>query len=44
LPNRNNLMGLVLSCQTFISGLRARLQTVAALKLGKEGHTGWELR
>jgi hypothetical protein len=44
LPNRNNLMDLVLSYQAFISGSKVRLLMVAALKLGKRGHTGWDLR
>lgn len=30
----------VLSYQACISGLKVRLQMVARLKLGKEGHTG----
>jgi len=37
-------MDLVLSYQAFISGSKVRLLMVAALKLGKGGHTGWDLR
>jgi hypothetical protein len=38
--SRNNLMGLALSYQAFLSGLKVRLLMVAALKLGKRGYTG----
>lgn len=37
-------MGLALSYQVFISGLKVRRLMVAVLKLGKKGYTGQDLR